>query len=112
MVSVLVFVFNNLKKHAYSNFIEEYLQLSEPIDGDENPVSGYDLILVGSDQVWNPKQTDGFDKMYWGDFKHDGVLASWAASFRENAFEKKAKNFRGRFRCCRSRAASGKKGRF
>ena len=88
VVSVLVFVFNNLKKHGYSNFIEKYLQLSEPIDGDENPVSGYDLILVGSDQVWNPKQTDGFDKMYWGDFKHDGVLASWAASFRENAFEK------------------------
>ena len=56
-------------------------------DFKKNPIEA-DVYCTGSDQVWNPKQTDGFDKMYWGDFKHDGVLASWAASFRENAFEK------------------------
>lgn len=46
---------------------------------------GYDIIISGSDQIWNRKITAGqYDKFYWGQFKHPNTkFASYAASFGE-----------------------------
>ena len=40
-----------------------------------------DLLIVGSDQVWNREITKGFDPVYWGDVPEDAERISYAASF-------------------------------
>ncbi len=46
--------------------------------------SPYDLILIGSDQVWNTSITHGFNPYYWGTFNKpkSTKLATFAASLR------------------------------
>lgn len=63
--------FFNKRKEAYEKFIDKYLHLNkEVIRSAENVTfDKYDIILIGSDQLWNKKITGGWDKMYWGDFK-------------------------------------------
>ena len=74
------------RKKAVKNF-DRFLSLMiySPIVRDVQDVlcQKYDVILSGSDQVWNPRITDGrLDKFYWGQFKHTGTkFASYAASF-------------------------------
>lgn len=36
-------------------------------------VRSLDMIIVGSDQVWNPTITSGYDKYYYGYFSHLGI---------------------------------------
>lgn len=45
----------------------------------------YDLILIGSDQVWNTVITQGFDPYYWGAFERpqQTKVATYAASLKE-----------------------------
>ena len=59
------------RRKGYHKFTSEYLQLSQKKyhQKDTNSISQYDIIIVGSDQLWNKKITGGWDKMYWGDFK-------------------------------------------
>lgn len=46
----------------------------------------FDIILIGSDQVWNPNFTGGFDTFYWGQFEHgNSKVVAWAASSKEKA---------------------------
>lgn len=46
----------------------------------------YDIVFVGSDQVWNPVLTIGFDDLYSGKIKKDSQckFVSYAASLGEN----------------------------
>lgn len=68
--------------YKFSCFLDNYIPLSHT---DMLFKDYYDLILVGSDQVWNYKLTYGFDKFYWGQFDHSGkILASYAASMHDN----------------------------
>lgn len=65
---------------AFDNFISKYLMLNK--DYSDN-LSEYDVIIIGSDQLWNINNTDGiFDKMYWGNFKTDNKprLITYAVS--------------------------------
>ena len=52
--------------------IGDILKLSRKISGigDRNYLKKYDLIIVGSDQLWNDKITGGYDPMYWGAFNN------------------------------------------
>ena len=45
----------------------------------------FDLILIGSDQVWNTTITCGFDAFYWGQFEKPSKtkVASYAASLKK-----------------------------
>ncbi len=44
-------------------------------------VRDYDVILLGSDQIWNPEIADGFDRVYLGDIGNSKAkLISYAAS--------------------------------
>lgn len=87
LVSIIVFLFNLIRKKKFEFFIKEYLHLSEKVYTEsDHDISTYDVLLVGSDQVWNPKQTGGYDKFYWGNFCHKGRLIAWSASAKENAF--------------------------
>ena len=54
---------------AFNDFIESHLKLSSP-DTIESLSEKYDLVIVGSDQVWNPQNSMGqYDEYYWGKFK-------------------------------------------
>lgn len=46
----------------------------------DKAIDGYDYIIVGSDQVWNPKITDGFDPFYTGEISTTAKFISYAAS--------------------------------
>lgn len=44
----------------------------------------YDIIIIGSDQVWNTKLTHGFDPYYWGNWGDTHTkIVSYAASVEE-----------------------------
>lgn len=67
------------KKFVY--FQEHILNLSAKETIFTSP---YDLILIGSDQVWNTTITHGFDSYYWGTFNKPKTtkVATFAASLR------------------------------
>lgn len=74
------------KKAAFGNFIHKYLILSdrvETVSGDI--VKRYDAVIVGSDQVFNPKNTDG-DSAYLLDFNGKTKKIAYAASVGNNDF--------------------------
>lgn len=54
------------RNRAFSRFVHDYINLYQL---DLNDVSNdFDAFVFGSDQIWNPKLTNGFDKVYLGDF--------------------------------------------
>lgn len=65
----------------FDEFINRYLNLSPK----EYSLNSYDVIIIGSDQVWNTNLTNGFDNMYWGNFKinNNCKLISYAASMQD-----------------------------
>lgn len=66
----------------FEDFIRANLNLTSAVNGVEDfKAEEYDLIIVGSDQVWNTRLTEGYDNMYWGRFlRPPEMLASYAAS--------------------------------
>ena len=62
-------------------FLKNNFNLSKTVLSAENMPSDYDLIFLGSDQIWSPQICYGFDSIYWGQFKHDTTrLVTYAAS--------------------------------
>lgn len=65
---VLLFPYRCIRYHAFRRFINYRLSLSERVTR-ESFEGNYDVIVVGSDQVWNPEMTGGvLDRMYLADF--------------------------------------------
>ncbi len=54
------------RNHTFSQFIHHNLNLY-PLDLNDE-YNDFDAFVFGSDQIWNPKITNGFDKVYLGDF--------------------------------------------
>lgn len=54
------------RNRAFSRFIDSHLNLYQLDLNDES--NDFDAFIFGSDQIWNPKITGGFDKVYLGDF--------------------------------------------
>lgn len=76
--------FYHKRLKSFDRFITSFLRLSqEKYDyGKEYKFVGYDLILIGSDQLWNVDITLGFDDVYWGNFTKDmkTKVLSWSIS--------------------------------
>ena len=71
------------RKQRYDNF-QRYIKLNLSLSKSNYDIASYDIILIGSDQVWNTNLTNGFDKMYWGAWNHcHTILASYAASMED-----------------------------
>lgn len=70
-----------IRYRKFVHFQEQTLKLSSVESIEESP---YDLILIGSDQVWNTFITNGFDPYYWGTFEKPSKtkVATYAASLR------------------------------
>lgn len=74
------------KKEAFRNFLHKNLMLSDRIETVSKDLSEkYDAVIVGSDQVFNPKNTDG-DSAYLLDFNGKAKKIAYAASIGNNAF--------------------------
>lgn len=68
------------RNRAFSKFIDCYLNLYQLDLNDES--NDFEAFIFGSDQIWNPKITHGFDRVYLGDFPaaKGKKLISYAAS--------------------------------
>ena len=72
------------RKQRYNNF-QRFIQTKLSVSVHPYNLSLYDIIIIGSDQVWNTNLTHGFDSMYWGIWNHNGtIVASYAASMDDN----------------------------
>lgn len=62
------------RRRAFKKFINKRINLScsRFFSGDKLFLYNYDIILIGSDQLWNKKLTGGFDNVYWGEFDTSG----------------------------------------
>ncbi len=68
----------------YYKFIRFQKRQLELCSTDEITWNPFDLILIGSDQVWNTEITHGFDPFYWGTFERPAStkVASYGASLK------------------------------
>ena len=66
---------------SFKGFTAEYLNLTEEYDEiDDIDVKGYDLLITGSDQVWNPSLTRSDSAYFLGFASSYTKTASYAAS--------------------------------
>ena len=57
-----------IKYKKFESFISKEIPENDNVDD----ISTYDVLIVGSDQVWNYELTGGFDDFYWGKIRnHD-----------------------------------------
>lgn len=80
-----------LRRHrAFARFLKEKLCLSEKVRGKDIP-DGYDVYVSGSDQIWNPLITNGYDDVYFCHFRFEKGkrrYMSYAASMEVAALGK------------------------
>ncbi|NLJ70777.1 MAG: polysaccharide pyruvyl transferase family protein [Clostridiaceae bacterium] len=71
------------KLHKFSKFEKDHFTLVQP-----DPNVEYDVLFLGSDQIWNPDITRGFDKAYFGilDNLNAKKIVSYAASIGKSHF--------------------------
>lgn len=71
------------RNEMFQNFINCKLNLVPVETITKKP---FDVIIVGSDQVWNFNLTNGFDDYYWGNFPHpkSTFIISYAASMQDS----------------------------
>ena len=77
------------KKKNFKRFEKKYLSLSDKsYHKPEEIVDDADFYFLGSDQIWNPEITCGFDKVYFADFdrKKESRAVSYAASLGKGTF--------------------------
>lgn len=72
--------FRYIRSKIFKRFINSLPTSEQIYDDDDDSISGYDYLIVGSDQVWNTKITNGFSKFYGGKVKTDAKWISYAAS--------------------------------
>lgn len=73
----------NKKKRNGQQFdtIFEGLNIYELPKENPNRICGLDAVIIGSDQVWCPRITNGIDPFFWGSFERDKcIVATYAAS--------------------------------
>ena len=79
----LLKIFPSLKRRheLFSSFENRFFRLSEPVDKSilEKPLSEYDCVIVGSDQIWNPRHNAG-DSVWYGEIGGGVKLIAYAAS--------------------------------
>lgn len=95
-----IMTINKRKKRyeAFQTFIETRLNLTLPVEGKNIP-SSFDVYIMGSDQIWNPQITKGFDSVYFGEFKfpkNGKKYIAYAASMEASSLNQESKTFYSR----------------
>lgn len=94
---IIIFGIRLKRWYGFEKFINRNLILSEIVTKGSIP-SNYDIYIVGSDQIWNPKITKGFDGIYFCNFsfeKGHKKYISYAASMESNKLDEDAVNYCG-----------------
>ena len=68
------------RQKVFNEFRNKHLTISSPISSNTLSTVDYDLLIVGSDQIWNPCLTGGLDSVYWGNCSGDIPTIAYAAS--------------------------------
>lgn len=70
------------RRKAYNAFFKHNINLSGKRydEGMALSLDTYDVVLIGSDQLWNKKITGGLDRVYWGQFATlpDTRIVAWS----------------------------------
>lgn len=69
------------RKEKYKKFLA-YLPMTERLSADSIKKKGldYDILIAGSDQIWNPSFAKGFDEIYFLQFPGNFIRATYAIS--------------------------------
>lgn len=78
--SLMHFCYRYKSNLNFRNFINTFLPLSPQIYNSASEIKEYDILVIGSDQVWNKRITKGFDDVYWGNIPNRKKIISYAAS--------------------------------
>ena len=93
IVKGLIFLPQTIKRNKkYSKFLKEKLNLTKECHNKkevEEITKSFDVLISGSDQVWNGEATGGIDPIYFLNFKTDAKKISYAASLGSNKMEDK-----------------------
>ena len=84
-----------LRYTAFRNFCIHNLNLSAKVLNRRIPEK-YDVYIMGSDQIWNPKITHGFDSVYFGYLgfsKGNKKYIAYAASMEAKEIDQQSQNF-------------------
>ena len=77
--------------YVFESYMDEYLDLYPY--SKENNFSYFETLVLGSDQIWNPKLTGGkFDGVYFGNNAKCNVI-SYAASSRFESLSREQQNY-------------------
>lgn len=73
---------------AFGDFLKTSLNLTGQVKGCEEMAAlagEFDMLIMGSDQIWNRRITGGMDRIYWGDFPRplSTRVISYAASMED-----------------------------
>lgn len=78
------------REKVFKDFIEHKLPKSERINSRKDILSTkYDVLVCGSDQIWNPFSTGENDPIYFLDFGETNCKFSYAASAGSSKFPQK-----------------------
>ena len=89
MIKSLFYLFtlqNPFKNHrAYKTFQTQYQNLTpqtyRSVGEFVQDADQFDVLFFGSDQIWNPDLSNGFDPFYFGEFPTKAKKVAYAASF-------------------------------
>ena len=92
LAEIVLLPIRYIRYRRFEKFVSDRLKLS-PAVSYEDFKGNYDVILIGSDQVWNVRQTGGIlDRMYIADYlfeKKDRKYIADALSMEPDAFSAK-----------------------
>ena len=96
IASVLNVPTNIIKKRRFKRFMEENMRLTPTFFQAEKISVDNDLLILGSDQIWNLDVTKGVDKTYFGKLPNGGqYVIPYAASIGKDAInEKEAETYK------------------
>jgi len=76
-----IFGIGKKREKVFEDFIDHQLLKSERINSRKDiPADKYDVLVCGSDQIWNPISTGENDPIYFLDFGNTSCKFSYAAS--------------------------------
>ena len=75
-------------QYKFSKFKKKYLNLTQKCSSiqEVEALRAVDLVIVGSDQVWNPQLLEEIDDVYYLNFRTTSIKASYAASGGQDFF--------------------------
>lgn len=81
LVKIFPFLlFRKKRANIFYRFIEELPTSSKIYTWRDKHIEGYDYLICGSDQIWNPKITNGLDPFYTAEIQTDAKYISYAVS--------------------------------